>query len=63
MTDDESPGLGLDLPAQPLEKSAAASPYRVLARLSASFAAAVPAAQVGAGTTRDEIVVAASFRT
>jgi DNA polymerase-3 subunit gamma/tau len=32
MTDDESPGLGLDLPAQPLEKSAAASPYRVLAR-------------------------------
>ncbi|GAA4042112.1 DNA polymerase III subunit gamma/tau [Sphingomonas rosea] len=32
MTDDESPGLGLDLPAQPLEKSASASPYRVLAR-------------------------------
>jgi len=32
MTDDESPGLGLDLPAQTLEKSAAASPYRVLAR-------------------------------
>ncbi|WP_300974701.1 DNA polymerase III subunit gamma/tau [Sphingomonas sp. LHG3406-1] len=32
MTDDESPGLGLDLPAQPLEKSAGASPYRVLAR-------------------------------
>ena len=36
MTVDEShhdePGLGLDLPAQPLEKSAAASPYRVLAR-------------------------------
>jgi DNA polymerase-3 subunit gamma/tau len=36
MTADESlydePGLGLDLPAQPLEKSAAASPYRVLAR-------------------------------
>ncbi|MFC7537618.1 DNA polymerase III subunit gamma/tau [Sphingomonas sp. GCM10030256] len=36
MTDDESPKkeptLGLDLPAQPLEKSAAASPYRVLAR-------------------------------
>lgn len=36
MTDDESqadePGLGLELPAQPLEKSAAASPYRVLAR-------------------------------
>ena len=32
MTDDESPGLGLDLPAQPLEKSAASSPYRVLAR-------------------------------
>lgn len=32
MTDDESPDLGLDLPAQPLEKSAAASPYRVLAR-------------------------------
>jgi DNA polymerase-3 subunit gamma/tau len=36
MTPDESPvdepGLGLDLPAQPLEKSAAASPYRVLAR-------------------------------
>jgi DNA polymerase-3 subunit gamma/tau len=32
MTEDESPGLGLDLPAQPLEKSAAASPYRVLAR-------------------------------
>ena len=32
MTDDESPGLGLDLPAQPLEQSAAASPYRVLAR-------------------------------
>jgi DNA polymerase-3 subunit gamma/tau len=36
MTDHEStsdePGLGLDLPAQPLEKSAAASPYRVLAR-------------------------------
>jgi DNA polymerase-3 subunit gamma/tau len=32
MTDDESPGLGLDLPAQPLEKSAAVSPYRVLAR-------------------------------
>ena len=36
MTDDESlqeePTLGLDLPAQPLEKSAAASPYRVLAR-------------------------------
>ncbi|WP_294172200.1 DNA polymerase III subunit gamma/tau [uncultured Sphingomonas sp.] len=28
----ESPGLGLDVPAQPLEKSAAASPYRVLAR-------------------------------
>jgi len=32
MTDDESPALGLDLPAQPLEKSAASSPYRVLAR-------------------------------
>ena len=36
MNDDESPmdepSLGLDLPAQPLEKSAAASPYRVLAR-------------------------------
>lgn len=36
MNDDESPndepGLGLDLPAQPLEKSAAGSPYRVLAR-------------------------------
>ena len=32
MTVDESPGLGLDLPAQPLEKSAASSPYRVLAR-------------------------------
>ncbi len=36
MTEDESPTeeptLGLDLPAQPLEKSAAASPYRVLAR-------------------------------
>nr|WP_314444778.1 DNA polymerase III subunit gamma/tau [uncultured Sphingomonas sp.] len=36
MIDDESrhdePGLGLDLPAQPLEKSAAGSPYRVLAR-------------------------------
>jgi DNA polymerase-3 subunit gamma/tau len=36
MIDDESrqeePGLGLDLPAQPLEKSARASPYRVLAR-------------------------------
>jgi DNA polymerase III subunit gamma/tau len=36
MTDDESPNevssLGLDLPAQPLEQSAAASPYRVLAR-------------------------------
>ena len=32
MNDDESPGLGLDLPAQPLEKSAASSPYRVLAR-------------------------------
>jgi DNA polymerase-3 subunit gamma/tau len=36
MTSDESPidepGLGLDLPAQTLEKSAAASPYRVLAR-------------------------------
>jgi DNA polymerase-3 subunit gamma/tau len=36
MIDDEShqeePGLGLDLPAQPLEKSAGASPYRVLAR-------------------------------
>jgi DNA polymerase-3 subunit gamma/tau len=36
MTSDESPadepGLGLDLPAQPLEKSAASSPYRVLAR-------------------------------
>ncbi|MCW3797452.1 DNA polymerase III subunit gamma/tau [Sphingomonas sp. BN140010] len=32
MIDSESPGLGLDLPAQPLEKSAAASPYRVLAR-------------------------------
>ncbi|UUR08553.1 DNA polymerase III subunit gamma/tau [Sphingomonas glaciei] len=36
MSTDESPhdepGLGLDLPAQPLEKSAAASPYRVLAR-------------------------------
>ena len=32
MIDDESPGLGLDLPAQPLEKSAASSPYRVLAR-------------------------------
>ncbi len=28
----DEPGLGLDLPAQPLEKSAAASPYRVLAR-------------------------------
>ena len=36
MMSDESPsdepGLGLDLPAQPLEASAAASPYRVLAR-------------------------------
>lgn len=36
MMSDESPsdepGLGLDLPAQPLETSAAASPYRVLAR-------------------------------
>jgi DNA polymerase III subunit gamma/tau len=36
MSSDESiqdePGLGLDLPAQPLEASAAASPYRVLAR-------------------------------
>jgi DNA polymerase-3 subunit gamma/tau len=36
MIDDESPKdeptLGLDLPAQPLERSAAASPYRVLAR-------------------------------
>ncbi|WP_114227972.1 MULTISPECIES: DNA polymerase III subunit gamma/tau [Sphingomonas] len=35
MTDEspaDEPGLGLDLPAQPLEKSAAASPYRVLAR-------------------------------
>src|SRR6476469_3207744 len=36
MINDESrqdePGLGLDLPAQPLDKSAAASPYRVLAR-------------------------------
>ena len=30
MTDDESPGLGLDLPETP--KAAAASPYRVLAR-------------------------------
>jgi DNA polymerase-3 subunit gamma/tau len=28
----DEPGLGLDLPAQTLEKSAAASPYRVLAR-------------------------------
>ena len=28
----EEPSLGLDLPAQPLEQSAAASPYRVLAR-------------------------------
>ncbi|URD61661.1 DNA polymerase III subunit gamma/tau [Sphingomonas sp. KRR8] len=35
MTDEspqDEPGLGLDLPAQPLEKSAASSPYRVLAR-------------------------------
>src|SRR4028118_441993 len=32
MTDDESPGLGLDLPAQPLEQPAKAQPYRVLAR-------------------------------
>ena len=31
MTDDESPGLGLDLPEQP-QPPAAASPYRVLAR-------------------------------
>src|SRR5580765_5585084 len=31
MNDDESPGLGLDLPEQP-PKPAAASPYRVLAR-------------------------------
>ena len=31
MTDDESPGLGLDLPEEP-PKPAAASPYRVLAR-------------------------------
>ena len=31
MTDDESPGLGLDLPEQP-QKSDEASPYRVLAR-------------------------------
>ena len=31
MNDDESPGLGLDLPEQPA-KPAAASPYRVLAR-------------------------------
>jgi len=31
MTDDESPGLGLDLPEQP-QKPADASPYRVLAR-------------------------------
>ncbi len=31
MNDDESPGLGLDLPVAPA-KSAAASPYRVLAR-------------------------------
>jgi len=31
MTDDESPGLGLDLPEQP-QKPAEASPYRVLAR-------------------------------
>jgi DNA polymerase III subunit gamma/tau len=31
MTDDESPGLGLDLPEAPA-KAAAASPYRVLAR-------------------------------
>jgi DNA polymerase-3 subunit gamma/tau len=31
MTDDESPGLGLDLPEQP-RKPAEASPYRVLAR-------------------------------
>ena len=30
--DDDMPGLGLDLPAQPLEQSATASPYRVLAR-------------------------------
>jgi DNA polymerase III subunit gamma/tau len=30
--DEEMPGLGLDLPAQPLKQSAAASPYRVLAR-------------------------------
>jgi DNA polymerase-3 subunit gamma/tau len=35
MTDEspfDEPGLGLDLPAQPLEKSAGSSPYRVLAR-------------------------------
>src|SRR5829696_8218014 len=31
MTDDESPGLGLDLPEEP-PRPAAASPYRVLAR-------------------------------
>src|SRR3954451_13735849 len=31
MTDDESPGLGLDLPEEPA-KPASASPYRVLAR-------------------------------
>jgi DNA polymerase-3 subunit gamma/tau len=31
MTDDESPGLGLDLPEEP-QKPAEASPYRVLAR-------------------------------
>jgi DNA polymerase III subunit gamma/tau len=31
MTDDESPGLGLDLPEQP-QKPTGASPYRVLAR-------------------------------
>jgi DNA polymerase-3 subunit gamma/tau len=30
--DEEMPGLGLDQPAQPLAQSAAASPYRVLAR-------------------------------
>ena len=31
MTDDESPGLGLDLPEEP-QRQAEASPYRVLAR-------------------------------
>ena len=32
MSDDESPGLGLDLPEQPQKEAAAPTPYRVLAR-------------------------------